>query len=82
MNTHGKPAVAFDGYLYTQNRRNFPVEELQKYAGQWVAFSTDGTRILGGHPDMLTLAKILDEAGYNSSETVFTMVHADEVGLE
>ncbi len=31
---------------YEKNRANFPPLELAKYAGQHVAFSTDGTHIL------------------------------------
>ena len=33
-----------------ENRRNFPPEELDKYAGQYVAWSWEGSRILGRFP--------------------------------
>ena len=31
---------------YLANRTMFPLEELAKYSGQWVAWSPDGTRIV------------------------------------
>jgi hypothetical protein len=80
MNGNGQVDGWFDGNLYNENRNKFPAGELQKYVGQWVAFSTDGTRILAAHEDMLTLAKMLKDAGYRSSEVVFCPVRADEVG--
>jgi hypothetical protein len=36
----------FDYGTYEENQRRFPQEELNKYAGQYVAFSLDGARIL------------------------------------
>ena len=32
--------------VYADNRARFPLEELRKYADQWVAFSLDGSRVL------------------------------------
>ena len=34
-----------------ENRRNFPPEELDKYTGQYVAWSWDGSRILASAED-------------------------------
>jgi len=31
---------------YRQNRARFPASDLKRYDGQWVAFSTDGCRIV------------------------------------
>ena len=31
---------------FEQNRTGFPLDELRKYDGQWVAFSADGQRIV------------------------------------
>jgi hypothetical protein len=81
MTRNGQISDWFDGSLFNENRNRFPVEELRKYAGQWVAFSTDGTRILAAHADMLLLAKMLEEAGIKSSEAVYSPVLAEEVGL-
>jgi hypothetical protein len=40
---------------FLANRAAFPVEELSKYAGHWVAWSEDGTRVLASarSPDLL-----------------------------
>jgi len=49
-----------DSYLerlraFLANRAVFPAEELGKYAGKWVAFSPDGTRVAASaaSPDLL-----------------------------
>ena len=81
MNSNGKADGWIDGTLYSKNRRDFPLKELQKYAGQWVAFSADGTRIVASHPDMLALCGIIDRAGLKPHEVVYSLIHADEVGL-
>ncbi len=36
---------------FLANRANFPMEELAKYMGKWVAFSPDGSRILASATD-------------------------------
>jgi hypothetical protein len=33
-------------WVFESNRRAFPDEELLKYAGQWIAWSPDGTAIV------------------------------------
>ena len=82
MTADGKPDWAFDGYQYTVNRNNFPLAELQKYAGQWVAFSRDGTKILASHPDPIGVTKLIDDAGIPRTAVIFEPIYADEVGLE
>ncbi|MCI0639850.1 MAG: hypothetical protein L0Y72_19460 [Gemmataceae bacterium] len=39
------PAYLETRRKFLANRAAFPVEELEKYAGQWVAWSPDGSRI-------------------------------------
>ncbi|HYV36004.1 MAG TPA: hypothetical protein VE988_09900 [Gemmataceae bacterium] len=82
MSVNGKADSHFDGTLYNENRNRLPLVDLQKYAGQYVAFSTDGTKILASHPDPLELAALLDRAGYLGTETVCERIWPDEVGLE
>jgi hypothetical protein len=54
MNANGKPVEEIDLAVYSENRRKIPWEVLAPYAGQWVAISADGTRILAGGPDWET----------------------------
>ena len=43
---------------YQENRLRFPLGELAKYNGQWVAFSLDGRRILANSDDLATLDRL------------------------
>ena len=52
MNQKGPPEQGIDTALYDRNRRRIPPEVLAPYAGQWVAISGDGTRILASGPDL------------------------------
>jgi hypothetical protein len=58
-------ALVMPAYLemrrkFLANRAAFPVEELAKYAGQWVAWSPDGTRIAASAPSPEFLDGILE----------------------
>jgi hypothetical protein len=70
MSTNGQP----DLRLYHENRRNFPAVELAKYAGQFVAFSPDGTRILASGADMDEVEQKLCAAGISPSQVVGSFV--------
>jgi Family of unknown function (DUF5678) len=48
---------------YAQNRAKVPLEELRKYAGEWVAFSKDGSRVVGSAPTLLALEERLTAKG-------------------
>jgi hypothetical protein len=48
------PSDPIDVVLYRRNRRQMPPEALEPYAGQWVAISGDGTRVLASGPDLET----------------------------
>jgi hypothetical protein len=41
--------------VFRENRAKFPLEELQKYRGQWVAFSSDARYIVAGASSMADL---------------------------
>ncbi len=56
------------------NRNKFPTEELWKYAGQHVAWSWDGTRILASAPDDAQLYQKLIEGGIDPQRVVFGYV--------
>ena len=57
-----------------ENRRNFPPEELDKYAGQYVAWSWDGSRILASAEDRDPLWEKLVAMGVNPHRVVFQYV--------
>lgn len=48
---------------FLANRAAFPAEELAKYAGQWVAWGPDGTRIAASAPSPEFLDGILEANG-------------------
>ena len=60
-----------DGNLFNVNRNKFTYEQLAPYAGQHVAWSTDGTRIVASHADPFVLIRILEEQGLAGGEYVF-----------
>jgi hypothetical protein len=59
---------------YSQNRRKFPPEELAKYAGQYVAFSLDGIRIVASGTTEDDMEKHLQAAGIDPSQVVGSYV--------
>jgi LDH2 family malate/lactate/ureidoglycolate dehydrogenase len=63
-----------DTRLYSANRSKFPPEELAKYAGQWIAWSADGTRILAHGEDQDAVEAELRAAGIAYSEVVWSSV--------
>ena len=69
--------------LFIKNRQAFPPEELAKYAGQWVAWSRDGTRIVAGSSESdAALIAALERAGEDPLEFVFGYIPSgDETHL-
>ncbi len=64
------------------NRQQFPSTELAKYAGKYIAWSPDGTRILASDDDLAKVAAAVEDLGYDSSEIVLSSVpFPDEVVL-
>jgi hypothetical protein len=65
-----------------KNRREFPHEALEKYAGQLVAWSPDGTRIIACGEDVVKLVEAIEALGFDSAEVVIEPVpYPDEVVL-
>ena len=62
------------GSKHIENRNEFPVEELLKYEGKYVAWSLDGTRILAGDKDPLRLDASLTAAGFKPDDYVLSFV--------
>jgi hypothetical protein len=63
---------------FLENQRGFPAAELLRYAGQHIAWSWDGSRILAGDPDRATLDRKLREAGIDSVRVVHDFVEDPE----
>src|SRR5262249_41759524 len=54
MNSNGQVIQQLDVLLFERNRPLIPQKDLEPYAGQWVAISGDGTRVLASGPDLAT----------------------------
>jgi hypothetical protein len=65
---------------FERNRQNFPQEELQKYVGQHVVWSWDGTRILAADPDLATLDRRLIAEGIDLGRVIHDFVDDPDVG--
>jgi len=63
---------------YGQNRERFPVEELRKYNGHWVAFSADGQRIVASGENLAALAEQVRAAGQEMQNVVLERVEMEE----
>jgi hypothetical protein len=68
-----------DPQIYRENRAKFPLRELAKYQGQWVAFSLDGTRIIASCEDLGTLDKLIIERGENPEQVTLERIDLDDV---
>jgi hypothetical protein len=67
--------MSFDAATYLKNRRAFPLEELEKYAGQWVAWSLDGSHIVASSGQSEeTLIALLRTMGEDPSQLVFDYI--------
>ena len=67
---------------YLRNRRRFSFDELDTYAGKYVAWSPDGTRIIASADDLSQLCEAVDSSGFDPAEIVMEPVPLpDEVVL-
>ena len=48
---------------YLKNRQVFPLEQLAKHRGEWVAWSPDGTRLVAASKDLDELDQLVLAAG-------------------
>jgi hypothetical protein len=63
---------------YRLNRPRFPQTQLAAYQGQWVAFSSDGRRIVGCGSTVGELETELAKAGEVAQQVVFEWVAGPE----
>ena len=57
---------------HNENRNRFPAEELEKYRGQYIAWSLDGTRIIAHADDPDTLDALLLQLGDEGQRCVLS----------
>jgi hypothetical protein len=63
--------------LFQQNRKGFPREQLLPFVGKWVAFSTDGTRIIARDTDLASLEISLRAQGMDPQPVLFEHILDD-----
>jgi hypothetical protein len=81
MNTNHAD-IPWLGLEFFENRRKVPPEQLMQYAGQHIAWSWDGTRIVGSATTYEELHDKLDAAGIDTQRVVFSYVDPlDQVNL-
>jgi hypothetical protein len=71
---------------FRRNRPDFPVDELRKHVGNWLAFSGDGRRILASAKTLTSLEERLAQMQQDPTQVCFEFVHGPEddtfIGLE
>ena len=68
--------------IWLKNRQKFPPQELLKYAGKYVAWSPDGSRIIASDEDEERLDQAMKAAGHDPGEVLVSFVPSpDEVVL-
>jgi len=63
---------------FRRNQSRIPLAELEKYNGQYVAWSADGTRILAADPDPLRVDSLIRAAGCDPGEILVTRMAIPE----
>lgn len=79
--------IDMPSYLETRrkflaNRAAFPVEELAKYAGLWVAWSPDGSRVAANAADPELLDDLLRAVGEDPAQCVIEGIPGDDASRE
>jgi hypothetical protein len=75
--------MSFDAATYIKNRRAFPQEALEKYAGQWVAWTLDGSHVVAASSESEeVLIALLSNMGKDPLQFVFDYISGlDETHL-
>jgi hypothetical protein len=63
---------------YRKNRASFPLYELAKYQGQWVAFSMDGRHIIAGCDDLGALDRLVLGAGEDPENVALERIELED----
>ncbi|CAN5151050.1 hypothetical protein BH10PLA2_BH10PLA2_28890 [soil metagenome] len=63
---------------FHNNRAAFPLTELAKYQGQWIAFDPDGTKVIAAAPSLLECHGKAKAAGFDPENVGFEGVPGPE----
>ena len=63
---------------FLKNRSQFAAADLGKYAGLYIAWSPDGTKIIASNGDAMKLVAAVKSAGFNPQECVISSVPEGE----
>ncbi len=74
MSADSRPQQRIDLVRHMENRRLIPVEDFRIYAGQHVAYSADGTRIIAVGIDYESLASSLRDMGIDGGDVVWSYI--------
>lgn len=66
---------------YRENRAKFTVKELASFRGKWVAFSSDGTRIVASAHNQFSLYQKLEKKGLTMRDFRVEYMDDPEVSL-
>lgn len=69
-----RPDIPWLERIFFENQEKFPPEQLLPYAGQYIAWSWDGSRILDSAEEQEQLRQKLVAAGINPQRVVFQYV--------
>lgn len=73
--------MVIDWGRFIKNRSEIPLEELDKYAGQWIVWSPDGTHIAAGSGESEeALIELLEKTGRDPSDYVFGYIDQADMG--
>lgn len=71
MNDNHQDIFRPDTRFYSENRAKFPPDDLLPYAGQWVAWTADGTRIVAHGIEIERVEQELQALGIAPSAVVW-----------
>ena len=63
---------------FLQNRRQFPLDQLAKYAGKHVAWSPDGASIVASDEDLAKVIAAVQVLGFDPAECVVSCVPSSD----
>jgi hypothetical protein len=63
---------------FRRNRAAFPLDELVKYQGQWIAFDPTGSKVVAAAKTLLECDRLVQQAGFDPEEVGYEGVPGPE----